>query len=144
MITGSSKNKLHRPALGLDPRSDVRVGIGNGVKFTRRQKLRGDIVTVAYGRLLGRESFQIITRLVFAPTPLQADVPFRILEIDADAPFPTGRQQIFVLLWCFVRSHQLCVIGHGVEQRMNVNPMAIGIFEAFIVGRTLPGEQIAE
>ncbi len=129
------ENILHRAALAFDARGDVGVGVGDDVIFAGSQKLRCDVVTVAHCRLLGGERLQKIARLVLAPAPLQADVPLRVLQIDADASLPTGRQQVFIFLWRFIGFHQLGVVGHGVEQRVDVDPMAVGIFEPFVIGR---------
>ena len=48
--------------------------------------------------------------------PLQIHVPLRILKVDADLAFPPRREQILVFFRRFVRSHELRVVGHGVEQ----------------------------
>ena len=89
---------------------------------------------VAQPRLLRRKCFEKFPGFFFSHSTLQVHVPLRILEIDADLALPFRREEVLILLRRFVRSHELCVIAHRVEQRMDIDPMALRIFETLVVG----------
>src|SRR5262245_31901018 len=132
---------LDWPALPFDASDDVSVGVAHDVKFAGGKELRGNIMAVAHARLLRSQSFEKSSGFFFAHTSLKIHVPLRVLEIDTDSPLPPWRQQVFVSFRRLVGSHQLRVVGHGVKEGMDVDPVAVRVFESIIIGGGLSGDK---
>src|SRR5262245_3668490 len=96
---------LDGAALPFDARNDVRVGIAYNVKLTGSEKLGGDVMAVAQGRLLRSQGFEKSSGFLFAQTSLEIHVPLRVLEVDSDSSFPPWRQQVFVSFRRLVGPH---------------------------------------
>src|SRR5215475_11258970 len=132
---------LDRAALSFDASDDVSVGVGDDMKLTGSEKLSGDVMAIAQARLLRSQGFEKSSGFLFAHTSLEIHVPLRILEVDTDSPFPQWRQQVFVSFRRLVGSHQLRVVGHGVKEGMDVDPVAVRVFESIIIGGGLSGDK---
>src|SRR5262249_41303105 len=132
---------LDGPALPFDASDDVSVGVAHDVKFAGGKELRGNIMAIAQARLLGSQGFEKSSGFLSAHAPLQIHVPLRVLEIDTDSSFPLWRQQVFVSFRRFVVPHQLRVVGYGVKQRVDVDPVVVGGFESIVIGGRLGGDK---
>src|SRR5215471_13204748 len=130
---------LDRAALSFDASNDVSVGVGDDMKLTGSEQLGGDVVAIAQARLLGSQGFEKSSGFLFAHTSLKIHVPLRVLKVDTDSSFPLWRQQIFVSFRRLVGPHQLRVVGHGVKQGVNVDPVAVRVFESIVIGGRLGG-----
>ena len=132
---------LDGTALSFDACDDVSVGIGYNMKLTGSKKLGGDVMSIAQAGLLRSQGFEESSGFLLAHAPLEVHVPLRILEIDADFSFPLRREKVFVFFRRIYRPNQLRIVAHGVEQRMNVDPMAVRVFESIVVSACLRGNK---
>src|SRR5262245_27693725 len=132
---------LDGAALPFDASDDVSVGVAHDVKFARRKELRGNIMAIAQARLLRSQGFEKSSGFLFAHTSLKIHVPLRVLEIDTDSPLPPWRQQVFVSFRRLVGSQQLRVVGHRVKEGVDVDPVAVRVFESIIIGGRLGGDK---
>src|SRR5215471_2453425 len=132
---------LDGAALSFDASDDVSVGVAHDVKFAGGKKLRGNIMAIPQARLLRSQGFEKSSGFLFAHTPLKIHVPLRVLEIDTDSSFPPRRQQVFVSFRRLVEPHQLRVVGHGVKEGVDVDPVAVRVFESIVIGGRLGGDK---
>ena len=56
-------------------------------------------------------------------------------------PFHFGASKIFVFFRRIYRPNQLRIVAHGVEQGMDVDPMAVRVFESIVVSACLRGNK---
>src|SRR5262249_61459077 len=125
---------LDGAALPFDSSNDVSVGVGDDMKLTGSEQLGGNVMAIAQAGLLRSQGFEKSSGFLFAHTSLKIHVPLRVLEIDTDSPLPPWRQQVFVSFRRLVGSHQLRVVGHGVKEGVDVDPVAVRVFESIVIG----------
>src|SRR5215813_9000535 len=132
---------LDGAALPFDASDDVSVGVGDDMKLTGSEQLGGDVMAIAQARLLRSQGFEKSSGFLFAHTSLEVHVPLRVLEVDADSPFPPWRQQVFVSFRRLVGPHQLRVVGHAVKEGVDVDPVSVWVFESIIIGGRIGGHK---
>src|SRR5215510_660737 len=132
---------LDGAALPFDASNDVSVGVGDDMKLTGSEQLGGDVMAIAQARLQRSQGFEKSSGFLFAHTSLEVHVPLRVLEVDSDSPFPPWCQQVFVSFRRLVGPHQLRVVGYGVKEGVDVDPVAVRVFESIIIGGRLDGDK---
>src|SRR5262245_1463859 len=128
-------------ALSFDASDDVSVGVGDDMKLTGSEKLSGDVMAIAQSGLLRSQGFEKSSGFLLAHTSLKIHVPLRVLKVDTYSSFPLSCQQVFVSFRRLVGPHQLRIVGHGVKEGVDVDPVAVRVFESIVIGGRLGGDK---